>query len=284
MTSVNFIEIGFINIVATPHPTGVYAASLAEASNFPIKYWGSNYAAIRKPKMNRRLPHIWEGVITTWTEINTNEPSIDKETLDSIDVEQELIAIFRRRGFNNKEFYYSFNELTHTIGVELVNDQGKSISIIQIEKIITKAFERISNENQSFEITVFPEEDALEKVFAFQRIDRVTIVLKRPNPGDHSAEDAEEVLKELEEQNIKQATYDFSRQGGSNGIELNEFNEKRARVASSNGHVKARGLVRRGLSEVRSTKEYPYVKRVPADVAPSFKAIITDEVSKFNGE
>lgn len=284
MTSVNFIEIGFVNIVATPHPTGIYAASLAEASNFPIKYWGSNYAAIRKPKKNSRLPHIYEGVITTWTEINTSEPSIDKETLDSINVEQELIAIFRKRGFNNKEFYYSFNENTHAMGIELLNDQGKSISIVQIEKIIAKAFERISNDSRSFEVTVFPEEDALEKVLSFKRIDRVTIVLKRPNPGDHSAEDAEEILKELEEQKIKQATYDFSRQGGSSGIELNEFNEKRARVASSNGYVKARGLVTRGTSKVRSTKEYPYVKRIPSEGALSFKAILTDEVNKFNGE
>jgi hypothetical protein len=87
----------------------------------------------------------------------------------------------------------------------------------------------------------------------------VDILLKRPNIGDHDDGDAEEVLRELFEQNIKQAEYTFARQPGTDGINLNEENTTRAGVAAENGYVKSSGIDEYGNRDKRSTKEYPKI-------------------------
>lgn len=43
------IAVGFINVVATPHPEGVYARAMASIANRPIRYRGRDYAVILPP-------------------------------------------------------------------------------------------------------------------------------------------------------------------------------------------------------------------------------------------
>lgn len=109
----------------------------------------------------------------------------------------------------------------------------------------------------------------------------MVILLKRPNPGDHHGDDAEEVLRELQEQNMKQAKYEFFRQPGTSGIVLSNQNHKLAEVASVNGYVEGYGLDEEEARDNRSTVQYPYVvtREVPSDT--TYLSIVRDEVKRF---
>lgn len=277
----NVIEIGFLNVVATPHPPGIYHEALNLIANRPVRYRGKDYAVVLEPKQNDEDQALLEGIISVWTDIDASEPSIDKSTFEAKDVEDSLRAVFEQRGFNNRAFRYVMDAETHSIAVELLNESGKRLSVLQAGKIFQLLFGSLGDGNQTYEVTVKPEEDAIERVLGFARLDRVTILLKRPNPGDHHGDDAEEVLRELEEQNMKQAEYDFARQPQSAGIELNEKNQTRAEVASDNGFVKASGIDEYGERDTRSTKEYPKVVRLVLAAGAVFGSTVRTQAKRF---
>ena len=275
------IAVGFINIVATPHPVGVYAGALARAANRPVRYRGRDYAVILPPCINKSDHDLYEGTISLWTDIDATEPSIDKATFRKQDVEAALKKVFAERGFNNRGFYYVFDVKTHTVAVELKNDLGKTLSIRQATKIFDASLSALNREGQSFEVTTRPDKDALERVLGFNRLERVVILVKRPNPGDHHGDDAEEVLRKLQEQNLKQAMYVYVKQPGSDGINLNNENQKLAEVASTNGYVESFGFDNDDEREMRSTVHYPHVITRDVGGDTTFLSIIRDEAKRF---
>jgi len=275
------ISVGFVNIVATPHPPGIYPAALADVANKPVRVRGNDWAILTRPSQSRGEDDLYEGLVSVWTDIDASEPSINKATFQKQDVEAALKKIFDERGFNNRSFSYVLDDQTHKVAVELKNELGKTISIRQIGKVFDLLLSTLNREGQTFEVTIVPEEDAIERVLGLSRLDRVDILLKRPNVGDHDSGDADEVLRELYEQNIKEAAYRFSRQPGTDGIHLNEENETRAEVAAENGYVKSSGLDEDGEKDQRSTKEYP--KIVPLILAGGAIAIalLRNEAKRF---
>ncbi len=122
------ITVGFVNIVASPHPAGVYPTALAEVASKPVRVRGNDWAIITQPKPVAREDGLYEGIISVWTDIDATEPSINKATFQRLDVEAALRKIFEERGFNNRSFSYVLDEQTHRIAVELKNEIGKTIS------------------------------------------------------------------------------------------------------------------------------------------------------------
>jgi len=283
MVQGNIIEIGFLNVVASPHPDGIYAKSLITVANTPVNLRGRDYAIITPPKAVPRQDGLHEGVISVWTDIDSSEPSIEKATFKQVDVEAALKKVFAERGFNNRSFVYVLDEQTHTVGVELRNDLGKTLSIRQAGKLFEHLLSTLNKDGQTFDVTILPEEDALANVLGLERIDKIVIVLKRPNPGDHHGTDAEEILRELHEQNMKRAEYIFSRQPGTDGIHLNEENQTKAEVASSNGYVESTGMDEDDERSKRSTQEYPRIIRRILAAGTTFGAVVATELRRFRG-
>lgn len=119
-------------------------------------------------------------------------------------------------------------------------------------EVLGRAAEEVS-------VTLVPDDDALARVLAIKRLDRVEIVIKRPNAEDVTAE-THDVLADLREQNAKRQEIVLIRAAHSEGLELSEANQKYARVAAAgDGHVKAQGRGGDGEPATRSTKEYPKV-------------------------
>ena len=278
----NIVEIGFVNVVASPHPDGIYESSISQLANIPVNVRGKDFAIITAPKAVADDEGIYEGIISVWTDIDSSEPSIDKSTFVQKDVEAALKKIFTERGFNNRSFSYVLDNKTHKVAVELRNSIGKTISIRQAGKIFDLLFSKLNNDRQNFETTVIPEEDALSRVLGLDRLDKIIIVIKRPNPGDHHGTDANEILAELHEQNMKRAEYTFARQPGTDGIHLNEENQTRAEVAATNGYVDSTGLDG-DETQHRSTKEYPKVIRRALAAGTLFVSALRAEVKRFRG-
>jgi hypothetical protein len=275
---------GFINVVASPHPEGIYPRALASIANDPINFYGSSYAAIRAPRqVAKDDPALHEGYITIWTEVDTTEPSIDKATLDQVAIEDDLKEIFKKRGFNSRTFNYVLDASTHKIAVELLNDQGKTLSARQAGNIFGMAFARLNERGQTYEVTVIPEDDALATVLGLSRIDKIRMVIKRPNPGDHLDTDAAEVLREMEEQNINKDERIFTRQSGTESINLSEANHTRALVASTDGFVESAGRDENGQPDKRSTKEYPKIVKRTLAAGTTFMQALRNEARRFRG-
>lgn len=284
MAEGNVIAVGFLNVVASPHPKGIYARSLAAVANKPVNYRGKDYAVILTPHQSTEDDQLWDGALSVWTDIDATEPSIDKSTFERQDVGEELRKVFAARGFNNRGFNYILDERSHTIAVELLNEAGKTLSVRSAERIFELAFSSLNKKGQTYDVTIKPEEDALEKVLDFARLNRVHIVLKRPNPGDHHGSDANEVLRELEEQNMKEAQYTFVRQPGTDSIRLNEENRSLAAVAAAgNGHVDSSGVDEDDEHRKRSTREYPRVVRRTLAAGTAFLAALRTEATRYRG-
>lgn len=260
---------GFLNVVATPHPTGAYASGLKRIAGKPYNYRAKDYAVLFTPEPDPENGRYLRGRMVAWTDIDPNEPSIDKTTFEQKPVEKDLQRIFRERGFNYRGFSWVFDQDTHKLAVELRNELNQTISISQVGKIFEYLFSSLNSEEQTFEVTIIPKNDALDHVLGLKRIDTITIILKRDNVGDHDDGDADDVLRELEEQNTKRQEYRFTRQPGTDGIHLNEKNEARAEAAQENGLVKTTGIDDDGKRATLSTENYPQILKAVVGVGGS---------------
>jgi hypothetical protein len=81
------ITVGFLNIVASPHPPGIYPESLAQVANKPVRVRGNDWAIITKPVASRGEDDLYEGTISVWTDVDASEPSINKSTFQRKNVE-----------------------------------------------------------------------------------------------------------------------------------------------------------------------------------------------------
>ena len=78
---------------------------MAQVTNDPVNFWGHNFAAVRAPRqILKDDPSLHEGYLTIWTEVDTTEPSIDKATLQEIELEEDLTSLIHQavgRGFDS---------------------------------------------------------------------------------------------------------------------------------------------------------------------------------------
>ncbi|MFN7158813.1 MAG: hypothetical protein ACK4MR_08985 [Erythrobacter cryptus] len=81
---------GFLNVVATPHPEGVYKEGFEKIANKPVRVRGKDWAVVLDPRLDAKDFEILVGRISVWTEIDSTEPSIDKITFNSQNVEESL--------------------------------------------------------------------------------------------------------------------------------------------------------------------------------------------------
>jgi hypothetical protein len=278
------ILIGFLNIVATPHPEGAYVKALTDIAAKPVRYRGKDFAVVFRPDVDPSDDRYLRGRVSAWTDIDASEPAIDKSTFEQVDVESDLQKIFLQRGFNNRTFNYVFDVNKHHLAVELVNELNQRISILQIKRIFESLLSSLNREGQTYEVTVIPSKDALDSVLGLERIDKIEIVLKRDNVGDHDDGDADDVLRELEEQNTKRQTYTFARQPGTDGIHLNKKNRARAEAAQENGSVTATGIDRDGERQSLSTENYPDIVSTVVAAGGSILNAIKEKLARRSSE
>lgn len=267
----SFIEAGFLNIVATPHPKGVYKRLLNVAAERPVSFWGPMKAAITEPLELHDDPSFLTFQLVIWTEVNPNEPAVNKTQLKKAAFPREGKSFVAEYGVNGRVFYCVFDVETHTLTAELRNEDGQTVSPRRLERIFVDLLspEVLGSDAEEVEVTVIPTDDAVEYVLGLTRLDKVEILVKRPNADDITSA-TQQVMNELIEQNAKSERRVVTRQAKTDGIELSEENETYARVAAHNGYVDASGLDEDGEHDKRSTREVPKVVRTAIAAGTSF--------------
>lgn len=277
MGDISVVEIGFLNIVATPHPPGVYERLLRKCSDTPVKFFGDQTAAITAPRETSSDPNLLEGRLVVWTDIDESQPGIDKRKLAEVRLSDMNFSVPRDLGFNGRVFTYVFNVRAHVLAVETRNEFGQTVSPVRAKRIFDRLMSPfiLGLDSEHVEITVIPEDDALARVLGLKRLDKVEILVKRPNADDITTE-TNAIMAELMAQKAKSEERVLVREAGSDGIELSDENMIRARVAASNGHVSSTGRDSDDEPDRRSTKEYPKVVRWALEAGESFAARVRD--------
>jgi hypothetical protein len=277
MADEQIVEIGFLNIVATPHPAGVYDRLLRVAAGHQVQFFGDQKAAITAPRAASGEPHLLQGRIVVWTDIDEDQPGVNKRDLSPVRLADMDFSVPTNLGFNGKAFIFVFNTASHILAMEARNEFGQTLSTRRAKRIFDRLLSSatLGLDAELVEVTVIPEDDALAFVLGLDRIDKVEILVKRPNEDDITTK-TNEIMAELMRQNAKSEDRILIREAGSEGIELSEENMIRAEVAASNGYVKSSGRDVEGETDTRSTKEYPKILRLVVDAGESFISKVRD--------
>ena len=265
------LDIGFLNIVATPHPTGVYERLMRSAAGHQVQFFGEQKAAITSPRAAIGEPHLLQGRVVVWTEIDEDQPGVNKRSLSAVNLADMNFTVPTDLGFNGKTFIFVFNTTSHTLAFEAKNEFGQTLSPNRAKRIFDRLLSPtvLGLDAEIIEVTVIPEDDALAFVLGLSRLDKVEILVKRPNADDITPK-TNAIMAELTEQHAKSEDRVLTRAAGSDGLVLNEDNMVRAEVAATNGFVKSSGRDEDGEPETRSTKEYPKIIRTVVDAGGSF--------------
>ncbi|SFO77818.1 protein of unknown function [Cohaesibacter marisflavi] len=256
MVATNRVIFGALNIVAHPHPKGIYPKLLEVASKYTVNFRGVEFATISKPRIVE--DGIYVGVIYVWTEVNKDEPAIDKLKLEEIDFDDSGVKIPDNIGLNLKTFYYALREKDHLLVVETKNELKKTFSVKTAHKFFENIFTRSMETLDIKEVyaTIIPAEGTLKSIFNMYSLYKVVIDLKRPNPDDHNAAQRR-VLRNLESQNAARQTIALVAASRQEGLDLNEDNKLIASVAEYSGNVVGEGRGIEGEKLKISTNKIP---------------------------
>lgn len=277
MADEKIVEIGFLNIVATPHPPGVYDRLLRSAAGKAVEFYGDLRAAITSPRAAAGESHLLQGRVVIWTDIDEDQPGVNKRDLSSVKLADMNFRVPGNLGFNGKPFIFVFNTRTHVLAFEGRNEFGQRLSPERARRIFDRLFSPtvLGLDAELVEVTVLPEDDALNLVLGLDRLDRVEILVKRPNDDDITTK-TNAIMAELMAQKAKSEDRILTRAPGTDGLELSEENQTRAEVAARNGYVKSKGRDEEGEVRTRSTREYPKILRYVVDAGESFISKVRD--------
>lgn len=266
----------FLNVVATPHPKGVYERLFRKASNEIVQYWGAYHAAISNILAIEGDDGLFNFSLSTWMEIDPDEPTIRKEDLAKAIFPKEGRDFTNQYGVNGRVFTCILDTVTHVVTVELKNEDGKKLSAGRAELIFQHLFSpnNLGANAEDVEVTLIPQDDALEYVLGFDRLDRVEILVKLPNADDITTA-TNRVLDKLRNMKAKSEKQTLVKATGPDGLKLDDDHMTLATVAAAgNGRVDTIGLDEDGEKSERSTKEKPKIVRRILQKGQSYIAAI----------
>jgi hypothetical protein len=112
-------------------------------------------------------------------------------------------------------------------------------------------------EGAIFSVTTIPEDDAVEKILALNKLRRLTITIWRPNPAEDLYEEEAEILKRIEEEHAKSLTVEYIKAPGVPSLTPTERTRRLALIASRNGTVQGEGKAENGTKLIESTDKHP---------------------------
>jgi len=255
------IEIGALNIVASPHPPNIYAQMLEAVADREVKLWGSDRGKITKPKRMEDKPGVLLGQVLLWAHIDPNSPWINTEKNVEATTEEKKAIVEALPGNiepNFRAFNYAFVEEKHYLIIEIRNELGAHFSPNRVERMFSKLFEKLPKGfPATFDVTVVPEAESLKRILQIPRLQKLEIFLKRPN-GDDLGDEYERILDEMKEEGAGSYKIEKKKAPKVKSMKLKEATVDLAEKASENGYVTGRGKSADGKTPIfESTKNHP---------------------------
>jgi Domain of unknown function (DUF4747) len=235
------IEVAALNLVASPHPAGIYLRLLNHVAHKEVPLWGSDWAKITEPRVIDGRDNDFFGEILIWTHIDTEIPWINKETDTEATVEEMqpvVDALPENLEPNFRPFTYVLNQAEHIVLIEIKNELGQRLSPKRAKRMFDRLFENLSADFPEVDVTVIPEEESLERILAIKRLRKLEIFIKRPNPDDLGDD------------------------------------YKRVIIGSTNGYVSGEGRDESGARVFESTEQHPKIRKFEVNTS-TFAAILS---------
>lgn len=276
MNTIRKIEISGLNIVTQPHTPDGYVKLFKKIAKErkPIKVRGNDCLMVSsaRPLDTNDWTKGIVGEIIKFSEIEQDRNWVNvkngKFLEDGLepDLPQDLrpngasfpyIFYPKRKGHSHKLFYVSHYR----------NHKGKydNLSPNMLKKMFDSLFMiiKLESEYESIEVTVLPDNDALNSIFKIPSLYKLELVIKAPNPDDLA--DAErEIFQRMDGMNVSETYQEFKSQKSAS-IKPDEDLKIKARVAANNGYVKGYGKDIDGTKVEQSTKEIPLKRTVLID-------------------
>jgi Domain of unknown function (DUF4747) len=139
------IEVGALNIVASPHPAGIYRRILTTIANKEVPLWGMDRAKITEFQEIEDKPNLLYGRVLVWGEIDKEGKWLNKnKNVEATPEEKRRIAEAIPEDYepNFRSFYFIFIEDRHRLIFETRNDLGQHFAPSRAERMFQRLFNR----------------------------------------------------------------------------------------------------------------------------------------------
>jgi len=270
------------NIRTHPHKPQGYVDLFYKAFDLKkqINLAGEKYCIITQIAQLGKDPlNGLSGEIARYTKIETNKWFNLSELRAAVDDETKEIKIPEELRPNFKNFSFVFYPKNHYLVIECKDRHGK-MSPQVIEKYFNGLFstDEIVNEFGTIEITLVPQTDQLDTLFAVKQITNLELVLRRPNTDGLEDLD-DEVLTRLNQQNAEEEMIILKAQRGCS-IVADDRTKALSHVAQLNGEVKVKGNDANGKHVELSTRQHAFTYIGQYFSGENTAKLLLEEVSK----
>ena len=184
----------------------------------------------------------------SWFNTQTGKPAEEGET--------EKITIPNNLHPNLERILFVFRPKEHRlwfIGKDRKATMGPSVA----ESVLQQLFDEVVQKHNlpTVEVTVVPDEAAVDEVLGIHRITKILFEFKRPN-ADDAGDIEQRIMTRMQQRNINRLREEMT-SNAPEGIVADEEMKAEALAAAHNGHVEAQGYDAVGMHTSESTKAKP---------------------------
>lgn len=271
------IEIGAINIAASPHPVGIYRRLLDLAANVEIHLHGSDWGKITTVTPFEDRPGLLSGRVLLWAHIDKDGKWLNKKkNTEATQAEKNSIVLSPDIEPNFRSFYFVFHEEKHRLILEFRNELGQTFGPSRAERFFYKLFNSSATNELQVEVaaTVVPTEDALDRIFEIPRLRWLRIHNTRPNAEDLTDE-AEELQARLKKMGAKSQDLELTKAAKVKALQPDDETKSLAAAAAIDGFVEGKGKTEAGANVFESTKRHPKIVEREVQGGSSFAAFLS---------
>lgn len=246
------IQLFALNLTTHPHPKGVYTELLRTASRRKVvgRMRGERSALLLSVAKSGSHPDFLRGSIGTFTGIDRNHRWLNLETSEPAD-EEELsrVVVPSHLQPNFQQYDYIFHEASHYMIVREELGGGPQSIARALHNILNHP--RMDRAGSPVRVQVEQDHETLAGIFRAYVLS-LEIRLELPNPDD-----LDSARRRVYEQMAKRKVKKLKETMSGEGIEADDELRDRARVALSDGEVKARVREGQGPAHDVATKDHP---------------------------
>lgn len=198
-----------------------------------------------------------QGEIYRFTNIDPEAPWFDTQTgKPAEESETQQIAIPQNLHPNLERIFFVFKPQEHRFWF-VSKDRKTTMGPSLAEWFLQQLFDEVSRKYNlpPVEVTVVPDDAAVDEVLSLHRMTKLVLEFKRPN-ADDADEVEKKVMERMRERRINRVREEMT-SNDSKGIKTDESLRAQADAAAHNGHVESHGYDASGVPAFESTKAKP---------------------------
>lgn len=194
-----------------------------------------------------------------WFNTRTNRPADDNE-VEQINIPDHLLPHLQRVPFVFFPHAHRLVVVTRMGRVAAYQQKRAALGPSTAAKFFRRLFgqDELRQVFNQVNVTTIPRADAVSAILAMPQIERLTMVLTRPNPGDDGEDESKRLLQRMEQQNARRVTIELDA-ADAQGLTPDEQTQDVAEQAAQSGHVTAK-VRESGRVVERSTEGMPRIE------------------------